>query len=259
MVRNLKETYKYRALIHALVVRHLSIRYRGSALGFLWSFLNPLCLMLVYTVVFHYYIRFNQVENYTIFLFCGLLPWIWSSSAISEGTSSIVGGGHLITKSMFPAHILPLVSVLTTLINFLLSLPLLFIFMLADGVKLQVAMLSLPFVIIIQLAFLYGISLMLSSANVLYRDVQHLIANVLSLLFFLCPIVYPLSSVPEAFRFTIDLNPFALFIATYHTIILEGAWPSLTSLVILSVWSGVVLVLGNMLFDSWREEFAEML
>jgi len=259
MVRNLKETYKYRALIHALVVRHLSIRYRGSALGFLWSFLNPLCLMLVYTMVFHYYIRFNQVQNYTIFLFCGLLPWIWSSSAISEGTSSIVGGGHLITKSMFPAHILPLVAVLTTLINFLLSLPLLFIFMVMDGVELQVAMLSLPFIIIIQLAFLYGISLMLSSANVLYRDVQHLIANILSLLFFLCPIVYPLSSVPEAFRFTVDLNPFALFIATYHRIILEGAWPSLTSLLILSVWSGAALVVGNMLFDNWREEFAEML
>lgn len=245
--------------MHALVVRHLSIRYRGSALGFLWSFLNPLCLMLVYTVVFHYYIRFNEVQNYTIFLFCGLLPWIWSSSALSEGTSSIVGGGHLITKSMFPAHILPLVSVLTTLINFLLSLPLLLVFMLLDGAPIHMAMLSLPLVIAVQLAFLYGISLLLSSANVLYRDVQHLIANVLSLLFFLCPIVYPISSVPERFRFTIDLNPFALFIATYHRVILEGLWPSATSLLILSLWSVAAIVLGNLLFDRWREEFAEML
>jgi len=128
MFHNIKELYRYRSLVWALVVRHLATRYRGSVLGFMWSFLNPLCLMLIYSLVFKYYIRFSGVENYTIFLFCGLLPWLWFSSSLSESTSSIVSSGHLITKSMFPAHILPTVSVITNLINFILSLPLLFIF-----------------------------------------------------------------------------------------------------------------------------------
>ena len=125
MFHNLTELYRYRALVWALVGRHLATRYRGSVLGFVWSFLNPLCLMAVYTVVFKYYMRSNVVEHYSLFLFCGLLPWQWVASSAVEGTNSLVSSGHLITKSMFPAHILPVVSVVTNLVHFLLALPLL--------------------------------------------------------------------------------------------------------------------------------------
>lgn len=259
MIEQLRELWKFRALIGALVTRHLSIRYRGSVLGFFWSFLNPLCLMLVYTLVFKFYIRFDAVPNYTIFVFCGLLPWLWFTSAVSEGTSSIVGSGHLITKSMFPPHVLPTVSVLTTLVNFLLSLPLLFIFMALAGMPFHPTIVGLPLLIGLEFVFLLGLALGLGALNVRYRDVQHLVGNLLTFLFFLCPIVYPATSVPERFRFTLDLNPLALFTVFYHNLILDGVWPTLGAWVYLGAWVGLVIVLGHLIFNRHRESFAEML
>lgn len=259
MLENSKELFKYRALLGALVARHLSMRYRGSVLGFLWSFLNPLCLMLVYTIVFRFYIRFDQVDNYTIFLFCGLLPWLWFSSAIIEGTSSIVSSGHLITKSMFPAHILPTVSVVTTLIHFLLALPLLALFMWIAGAPFHPTILLLPLIILLQLLLLHGIVLVLCAINVKFRDVQHLAANFLGFLFFLCPILYPSSVVPERFRFSLDLNPMAQLTIFYHDVILDGAIPSLAPIVYCCAVTGLLLMAGNLIFNSYREGFAELL
>jgi ABC-type polysaccharide/polyol phosphate export permease len=259
MLNSLRELYRYRALVAALVARHLALRYRGSALGFLWSLLNPLCLMLVYTLVFKYYIRFNEVPNYTIFLFCGLLPWIWITSGLSEGASAIVTSGHLITKSMFPAHILPAVAVITSLVNFLLSLPMLFVFMLVLGVPMHASLVFVPVVIALQFLLLLGAAVGLGSLNVLFRDVQHLLANVLSFLFFLCPIVYPASSVPDRFRFTLSLNPFAQLTVMYHDLILDGVVPPALSFFYVALWVGAALLAGYLIFARYRESFAELL
>lgn len=259
MPENIRELLKFRALISALVGRHLSMRYRGSMLGFLWSFLNPLCLMLVYTLVFQYYIRFDSVPNYTIFLFCGLLPWIWFSSALLEGTSAIVSSGHLITKSMFPAHILPFVATLTTLVNFLLSLPLLLIFLLAAGIPLHPALLLLPVCILLQLVLCYGVSLGLAAVNVQFRDVQHILGNLLTFLFFLCPVIYPAATVPEALRFTLEINPIAVLLVMYHSVILDGVVPPFTSWVYAAAWAGLSMLFGNFLYNRYRDSFAELL
>lgn len=259
MFQNFRELYKFRALVWALVCRHLTMRYRGSALGFLWSLLNPLFLMLVYLLVFRYYIRFQQVENYTIFLFCGLLPWIWCTSSLLEGTGSIVGSGHLITKSMFPAHLLPTVAVLTSLVNFLLSIPILVILMFFMGVPLKLTIIALPIVVLLQFLFLQGLTLALGAVNVHYRDVQHITANLLTFLFFLTPIIYPADVVPERLKFTLDLNPFALFTRFYHSLILDGALPPWTSLGLLVVVVGITSVVGNYVFNHYRESLAELL
>lgn len=259
MLRNIKEVFKYRALVSALVGRYVSMRYRGSVLGFLWTFLNPLCLMLVYTVVFHFYMRAASVENYTVFLFCGLLPWLWVASALQEGGAALVSSGHLITKSLFPAHILPLVSVLSTGVNFVLSLLLLAIFLVASKITLHLTLLLLPVLVLIQGIFLFGSALMLSTLNVRFRDVQHLVANALTLLFFLCPIVYPVSSVPLKFRFTIDLNPLSSFTTAYHSIVLEGANLSIYHWLYLTMWALLMLVIGYKVFESNKETIAEYL
>jgi len=259
MLKSLKELIRYRALVAALVTRYVSMRYRGSALGFIWTFLNPLCLMLVYTVVFHFYMRATSVENYTLFLFCGLLPWIWVSSALHEGVSSLVASGHLITKSLFPAHILPLVSVLSTGVNFILSLVLLAAFLIFSNVGLHLTLLFLPFLILIQGIFLFGLSLALSTLNVKFRDVQHLVTNILTFLFFLCPIVYPVSAVPQKFRFTIDLNPISSFTVAYHSLVLDGKPISILQWVYLIAWSFVMVVIGYKVFDSNKEAIPEYL
>lgn len=259
MIDNIRALYRYRALVGALVMRHVSMRYRGSMLGFLWSLLNPLCLMLVYSLVFQYYIRFSAVEHYAIFVFCGLLPWTWLASGLSEGTASIVASGHLITKSMFPAHILPVVAVCTTLINFLLSLPLLFLFILAAGLPLHLTMLALPALILLQAIFLCGVVLALATLNVRFRDVQHVLSNALTLLFFLCPVVYPVSTVPAKWRFTMELNPIALFVQSYQHILLDGVLPSLWNIGYLGLWAFGSLALGNILYNRYHEGFAELL
>lgn len=259
VVSTIGELIRHRALLWALVVRHLSTRYRGSLLGFLWTFLNPLSLMLVYTVVFRYYIRFSEVEHYTVFLFCGLLPWLWFTASMNEGTAAIVSGGHLITKSMFPAHLLPMVAVLTNMINFLLSLPLLFLFMKLSAIPFHSSLLVLPLVILLQLFLSYGLALAFAALNVRFRDVQHIVANVLNFVFFLCPILYPIEVVPERFLFTLALNPCALLTHIYHQVVLEGVLPPLTEFFLLGAFSGLTLLIGCLVYDAHRETFAELL
>lgn len=253
------ELYKFRSLVTALVVRHVSSRYRGSVLGFLWSFMNPLCLMLVYTLVFHYMMRVSSEQHYHITLFAGLLPWLWTTSALIEGTSSIVSSGHLITKSMFPSQVLPLVSVLSTMVNFILSLPILLVFILVAGVPIHWTWVLLPLLIVAHCTLLFGLVLALSAVNVFYRDVQHIIGNVLTFLFFLCPIVYPAEMVPENFRFILVWNPFAVLTEMYRDVLLRGVAPSVTQLLMIVAAAGVSLIIGNLIHSGMRERFAEAL
>ncbi len=259
MKRNLIELWRYRALVWALVCRHLNARYRGSILGFVWSFLNPLCLIGVYSLVFRYYIRFNDVEHYTLFMFAGLLPWIWFSSGILEATSAISSGGSLITKALFPPHILPTVSVLTNLANFLFAVPLLLGFMLIAGIAPGPAFVLLPVVILIQLVFMLGLGLGLAALNVHYRDIQHILGNLMTLWFFLCPIIYPAKNVPERFKFTLILNPVAMFTEMYQGIFLEGRFPAGEHLLFAGAVACLAFLAGNMLFNRYREGFAELI
>ena len=258
MKRNLQELWRYRALIWALVCRHLNARYRGSVLGFVWSFLNPLCLIAVYSLVFQYYIRFNDVHHYTLFMFAGLLPWIWFSSGLLEATGSISGGGSLITKAMFPAHILPVVSVLTNLANFIFAIPLLLIFMLIFGIEPTLALVYLPLIIAVELVFLSGLGLMFSALNVHYRDIQHILGNLMTLWFFLCPIIYPVANVPEAFRFTLIANPVALFTEMYQDVFITGIRPAFIKLALTGAVAGLTFIWGCLIFNRYREDFAEL-
>jgi len=181
------------------------------------------------------------------------------SSGLLEGTGSIVSSGHLITKSMFPPHILPTVSVITTMINFLLSLPLLFIFMFVAGTEFHWTLVLLPLVIVAQVVLLLGLSMALSALNVYFRDVQHLVGNFLTLLFFLCPILYPVTQVPEKLRFTIYYNPFALLTVFYQNVIIDGVFPAFGGIIYFLGIVVVTLYLGGRIFREYRESFAELL
>jgi ABC-type polysaccharide/polyol phosphate export permease len=192
-------------------------------------------------------------------MFAGLLPWIWFSSGLLEATASISSGGSLITKAMFPAHILPVVSVLTNLCNFLFALPLLLGFMLITGVFPGASMVALPLVIAVETIFLLGLSLGLSALNVHFRDIQHILGNLITLWFFLCPILYPVENIPEKFRFTMLLNPVAVFTQMYQQIFLENAFPSFTKLGIGFALSFFVFFLGCQIFNRYRDEFAELI
>ena len=161
MTRAFRELLAYREIILILIWRDLKTRYRGSVLGFLWTFLNPLLLMVIYSLVFSVYMRVD-IHAYPIFLFAGLLPWIWFSSAMLSGAGSIVESGNLIKRVPFPPHILPAVSVTATLINFLLALPLLVAFMVAWGFPLGWSLVTLPLTIAVQYVFTLGLAIVMS-------------------------------------------------------------------------------------------------
>ncbi len=256
--QHLQEVFRYRSLVNSLILRELKARYRGSILGFLWTFLNPLLLLGVYALVFSIYFRI-QMEHYAGFMFAGLLPWIWFSSSLIEGTNAITSGGSLITKVLFPGQLLPLVKVGSNLMNFLLSLPILFVFLGFMGIYPSWALCWLPLVLLIHFVFIAGLVLGLATLNVFLRDIQHILANLLTLWFFLTPILYPLTQVPGPFKKVVLLNPAALFTLAYQDIFFYRRNPDPWHLMPSLILSVFILGLGIALFEHYKETLAEKL
>jgi ABC-type polysaccharide/polyol phosphate export permease len=258
-IEDIREIYQYRQLLGSLVARHLKERYRGSVLGFLWTLMSPLLLMLVYSLVFSIYARLDM-PHYAVFLFCGLLPWLWFAQALTEGTNSIVMGGSLVTKSMFPARILPTVCVIAAGFNYLVSLPILAIFLLVAGIHVHPAVwVAVPLALVIQFIFTEGLVLMASALNVFYRDIQHLLANLITLWFFVTPILYPENMVPQKFHWLVVINPMAPIVGVYQDVLFYGKLPNGVDLLQSVGVSVIVLILGLWIFDKHKDRFAEIL
>jgi lipopolysaccharide transport system permease protein len=256
MLTTFRELLAYRALIQTLVLRDLKARYRGSALGLLWTLLNPLLHMAIYVLVFSIYIRI-EMEHYAAFLLCGLLPWIWLSSSLLMGATSIVDGGSLLKKVFFPPQILPAVTVMANGVNFLLGIPILFVLLLFFDVHLGSALVALPLIILLQYALTLGLTLVVSAASVRYRDIPQILGHMLTFWFFLSPIIYPATQVPERFRAFLSLNPLTPFVVAYQDALLYNEYPSWESIVAMLVIGGIALVVGVLVFDRFRWSFAE--
>jgi len=256
MFSNVIELYRCRALIGNLVLREVKLRYQGSILGFLWTFLNPLLLMGVYAIVFSVFLRI-EVEKYPVFLFCGILPWACFSTSILEGANSIVRGGNLITRVLFPPQVLPTVTVFSNLANFVFSLPTLFIFLLLFKVEVGAALIALPVIMIIQAVFTMGLVLMFSALNVHFRDIQHILGNIIMMWFFATPILYPWTSIPVKFKFIAYINPMSILTKAYQDILFYGQFPNWLLLGITFCFGFLVFFLGNLIFNRYKESFPE--
>jgi homopolymeric O-antigen transport system permease protein len=261
---NLANLFRYRGLIQSLVARELKARYRGSALGFVWSFVNPLLLLLIYTYVFTAVMP-NQTEGvqpYALFMFCGILPWTWFSSSLAESANSLIAGGNLIKKVLFPAEVLPIVSVLTNMVHFFLGLPILIAFLIVyQHYPRPENLLWFPVVVIVQLVFTVALALILSALSVLFRDIKDILANLLTLWFFATPIIYPwFQPSVQKFHTFFDINPFTHLAVTYQEVLFfnqgpVGHWKWLLGY--LGVGSVVLFFAGYWLFDRLRDSFAE--
>jgi homopolymeric O-antigen transport system permease protein len=261
LLSNLANLIRYRGLIQSLVARELKARYRGSVLGFFWSFVNPLLLLLVYSFVFTWVIP-NKIEGlqpYALFMFCGILPWTWFSSSLAEAAGSLIAGGNLIKKVLFPAEILPIVSVLANMVNFLLGLLILIPALVFYG-RLHAGpeLLWFPVTVFIQLVFTAGLALMLSALTVHFRDIRDLLANVLMLWFFATPIIYSWrQDNVQRFKTLFDLNPFTHLAISYQEILFFGPVGHWKWLLALGVVSVALFFAGYWLFDRLRDSFAE--
>jgi lipopolysaccharide transport system permease protein len=256
MTKALGELVAYREILLVLIWRDLKTRYRGSVLGFLWTFLNPFLLMVIYSLVFSVYMRVD-IRAYPIFVFAGLLPWMWFSSSMLSGAISIIESGSLIKRVPFPPQLLPAVSVTASLVNFLLALPLLLAFMAAWGLPFGWSLLLLPLPIAIQYVFTLGLAILLSMLTVRYRDLQQLLANLLTLWFFLTPVLYPISMVPPRFQGLLMLNPMAVLVAAFQDALYGAHVPALVQLASVAVVSVVVLGAALALADRMRWGLAE--
>ncbi len=262
MFRNLRQLFRYRGLIQSLVARELKARYRGSVLGFLWSFINPLLLLLIYTFVFTVIMpnRNELAQPYAVFMFCGILPWNWFSSSLMEASGSLVAGGNLIKKVLFPAEILPLLNVLANMVHFFLGLLILAVFLIVYRHWPDPAgLLWFPVAVIVQLIFTSGLALFLAALTVHYRDIRDLLSNLLMFWFFATPIIYPWQD-PNVSRFKwlFDLNPFTHLAVSYQEILFfYGPVGHAKWLVALGVASVGVFLGGYWFFDRLRDSFAE--
>ncbi len=262
MLTNLQNLFRYRALIQSLVAREIKARYRGSLLGYFWSFINPLLLLLIYTFVFTVVMpgaRGTGLEPFAVFMFCGILPWTWFSSSLLESANVLVAGGNLIKKVFFPAEVLPIVTVLAGLVNFCLGLPILAAFLIYYRVPVTVSdLLWLPVLIALQCLLTLGLSLMVSSLTVLFRDVRDLLASLLTLWFFATPIIYPLSSAPPGVRRVLALNPMTYLIVSYQEVLFHPGpyrdWPRVLGVGAVSL---LVFFAGYFVFNRLRDTLVE--
>jgi lipopolysaccharide transport system permease protein len=258
---NLARLIRYRGLIQSLVTRELKARYRGSALGFFWTFINPLLLLLVYSFVFTTVMPNNVqgVQPYALFMFCGILPWNWFSSSLSEAAGSLISGGNLIKKVLFPAEVLPLVSVLANMVNYLLGLLILVPCLIYyHRLHLTPNLLWFPVTILVQLVFTTGLALLLSALAVHFRDIRDLLANLLMLWFFATPIIYPwFQENVRKFKLLFDVNPFTHLAVSYQEILFYGPVGHWKWLLALGAGSILLFLGAYWFFDRLRDSFAE--
>ncbi|MEE2964928.1 MAG: ABC transporter permease [Acidobacteriota bacterium] len=262
MLANLRQLFRYRGLIRTLVARELKARYRGSVLGYFWSFINPLLLLLVFSFVFTYVMPRGEevdIDPYAVFLFCGLLPWTWFSSSLMDAANALIINGNLIKKVMFPAEILPVVSVISNMVHFLFGLPILIGFLIYNSVPLYPSeLIWFPLVLVVQFVLTLGLAMVLSALTVHFRDIKDLLANLLTLWMFASPIIYPMAFLSERAKGLMDLNPFAHLAISYQEIFFyEGPFGHWKWLLALGVAGVALFVLGYWLFDRLRDSFAE--
>lgn len=272
MLKKLKELFKYRQLIITLVARELKARYRGTMFGFFWSFLNPLLLLMIYFVVFGVILsgssgRVKDINlvgvNYAIFLFTGLLPWLWFSSSLLESASVFFVHGNLIKKIQFPLEVLPIMVVLTNMVHFILGIPILIliIVLFGQGLGLSFWVFFFPVAVLVQFVFTLGLSFLVSALTVHFRDLKDILANFLTFWFFATPIIYSLQN-PEMQKHKIliwlwNLNPMTHIIEAYHYTFVFCSLPQWKKLPITFIVGLLFFYLGYMIFDKLRDTFVE--
>jgi len=251
------ELYRYRALIESLVWRDVKGRYRGSVFGYLWTLLNPLFLLIVYRTVFTKMTRAVDMPNYAVFFFVGILPWLWHSSTLNTGVVSIVTNAGLVTRVCMPPHLLPAVGVISNLVNLLLALPVALVAAAWYGCWPTTALVALPLVIAVHFVFLYGLSLLLATLTVSFRDIQFIVQNLMLVWFLGTPIAYPLSGVEGLYRTVLLWNPATSLIVPYQEILYEGRLPGAGHLATGAAWAALALWVGVHVYESRRGSLAE--
>lgn len=258
-VKLLNELYAYREMIVSLVRKDLRGRYKGSVLGFLWTFINPLLQLMVYTVVFSVIMRAG-IDKFYLFLFVALVPWIFFSSAITGGATSILSQQDMVKKIYFPRQVLPISYVTSSFVNMLLCFLVIFCVLIITGFGINLnALLYLPVVMIVEYILALGIGLLSAALTVYFRDLEYILGIVTMAWMYLTPVMYSVDLVPEQLLPIFNLNPMTPIIIVYRDILYYKTIPQISALLHAFILGLLMLLIGSAVFSRLQRNFVEEL
>ena len=252
----LKDIYQYRELLKTNVQKEIRGKYKGSFLGVLWSFINPLLQVAVYAIVFPYIMRI-QTDNYLIYLIIGIIPWNFFITVINQGMITVRMNAGIIKKVYFPREILPLSVALSGLVNFFISSVIIILFCLIGGVGITWHIILFPIIAIIQFFFTLGIVFAFSAINIYIKDTEYLIQLFVNLLFYATPILYQAELFPESIRWILYLNPMTQIIMAYRNVFMYHTLPGPKGFLYLIILTILILYIGYKIFKKLERGFAE--
>lgn len=255
----LKELYEYRQMIVSLVRKDLRGRYKGSVLGFMWTFINPLLQLLVYTLVFSVIMK-NGIEKYYIYLFVGLVPWIFFSTSVTSGASSIMLNKDMVKKIYFPREVMPIACVTSNFVNMLYSFIVIFIVLIVSRVGVNpVALICLIPVMLVEYILCLGFAMLAAGFTVYFRDLEYILGIVTMAWMYVTPVLYEVEMVPENLRSLLYINPMTPIILAYRDILYYKQVPELGTLLQALLVGILSLVVGYIIFRKLQRGFAEEL
>ncbi len=259
MIERIREIYAYRAMIASLVKRDLKGRYKGSALGFLWTFLNPLLQLAVYTMVFSVIMR-SGIKDYYLFLFVALIPWIFFSTSLTGGASSIMMQQDMVKKIYFPREVLPVAYVTSQFVNMLFSfLAVFLVLLLAQYTFYPAALLCLPVIMFVEYILALGFTMIMSALTVYIRDLEYILSILAMAWQFLTPVMYSMEQVPGEVRWIFSMNPMTYVITAYRDILYYGKMPEMDTLLSAVILGVTMLATGWAVFYRLQKHFVEEL
>ena len=255
----IKELYAYREMIFSTVKKELEAKYKGSVLGFLWTFINPLLQLIIYTIVFSIIMRAG-IEKFYLYLFVGLIPWMFFSTAVAGGATVIVAQENLIKKIYFPRQVLPISYILAAFVNMLLTFLVIFAVLLLSGWGIKPSILwYLPIIMLVELLLAMGMGMLASAITVYFRDLEHILGILMMGWMYLTPIMYNIEMVPESLRKFINLNPMTPVIRAYQDILYYQQAPHMGTLLQAFLLGIIFLIIGNVVFYKLEPNFVEEL
>lgn len=254
MIRSYRELYQYREVLFNFASQELKVKYKGSFLGFLWSLLNPLLTMSVTSIIFANILRF-ELNDFVVFVFSGLLPWGFIAGSLEGSSNSIINAEGYIKKVYLPKMIFPVSNVISNFINMFFSMCALFLILCFMGYNPKSALYFLPISLIITFLMTIGFGLILSTLTVFFRDMKYIVGVILSALYYLTAILFPIDVVPEPYSLFIQYNPFYYFVMLFREPIYYGNLPSLNTISICLGITIVTLIFGTLMFNKNQDKF----
>ncbi|MDE7179345.1 MAG: ABC transporter permease [Lachnospiraceae bacterium] len=258
-MKHIKEIFMYTDMIKSLVKRDLRGKYKGSVLGFLWTFINPLCQIIVYIIVFSMIVKTN-LENFYAYIIVGMMPWFFFDMSLRQGSGCVRYQGEMIKKIYFPREVLPLACVTSNFINMLFCYIIVFAILIISGIGLSFkALFFLPMVMMVEYVLVLGFTLIVSAGTVYFKDLEHIVTVILMAWIYLTPILFSMDVIPEKMVWIFKCNPMTPIIEAYHNILYWKCMPKGRELLYSMVWAMVILIVGELTFAKLNDNFAEEL